>query len=82
MEDVIASGFNRAWDGTYLYQYQKDKWTNGTYWIYNDSFYWYISDSEYHYGDDHIKARMAYARLLNPRGNYTGFAGEPNGVVS
>lgn len=77
---VIATGFDRDWDGTYVLTYP-DKWTNGTYWLYHDSYYWYISVSQYLYGPAFSKAKMVFTGLVDPKGNYDGIYGNPNGEV-
>lgn len=80
MSTIIATGFDRAWDGVYTLYYP-DHWTNGTYWIYRDSFYWYISESPYLYGDSYIKAYLVFESVVDPRGSYIGTSGNPNGSV-
>jgi len=88
LQTLTASGFGEDWDGTYVYQYQKDKWKNGDYWIFRNSYYYMISSSEYlFFEEEHLKARMALpmdnnAPIDDPTGNYNGVNGEPNGSVS
>jgi hypothetical protein len=79
--ELCASGFGTAVDGNYQLMY-RDHWTNGTYWIYKDSWYWMISNSEFYYGEGYIVARKAYVAGSWANGSYTGVDGNPSGNVA
>lgn len=83
--EICATGFDAGVNGTYSAIYgEVDHWSNGTYYLYHDSFYWYISDSDYTWEEGHRKARKAYEvgnDYVKPTGNYTGLDGNPDGVI-
>jgi len=95
--DLCASGFGEAWDGTYniiLTDFEsRDRWinSNGRYWLYHDSWYWYISSSPTFYGDkidSTTDGKYAVARKAwtvndpSPVGHYEGIDANPDGDVS
>lgn len=67
--ELCAYGFGSAIDGTYQLMYQ-DHWTNGTYWIYKDSFWWMISTSEFLYDTDHLVCIKTYVAGSWANGTY------------
>lgn len=79
--ELCASGFGTAVDGNY-HLVSIDHWTNGTYWIYKDSYYWMISSSEFLYETGYIVARKAYVAGSWADGAYTGVDGNPSGNVA
>ena len=86
--EFCAYGFGEDWDGTYAVDFDKagkescaDLWTNGSYWIYRNSYYWMISASPYLYDDRYLVARKAYEDGSSPVGSYTGYNGNPDGAV-
>lgn len=81
--ELCASGFGTAVDGNYTMNYRdRDHWTNGTYWIYRDSFYWMISSSEFLYGTGYIVARKDYVPGSWANGHYDGVDGHSSGDVA
>jgi hypothetical protein len=95
MADIVtASGFNRPWDGVYERKKEPSHWvhTSGDYWIWRDSENWYLGASPIKYTEEALKATSPLvietspegfiAPIIDPKGDYTGQFGNPNGVVS
>lgn len=79
--ELCASGFGTAVDGQYAL-ISVDHWSNGTYWIYKDSYYWMISSSEFLYETGYLVARKAYVAGSWADGDYVDVDGNPSGVVA
>lgn len=79
--ELCASGFGNDIDGQYDLM-SVDHWTNGTYWIYKDSYYWMISTSEYMYEPGYLVARKEYVAGSWADGHYEGVDGNPSGDVA
>jgi hypothetical protein len=79
--ELCFSGFGGNIDGQYYLMYC-DHWSNGTYWLYKDSFNWIISSSEFLYGEGYIIARKEYVAGSWANGNYVGVNGNPSGTVA
>ena len=82
---ICAKGFGENWDGTYE-QIEFDRYAkmpDQDYWIFHDSWYWFISTSQYQYGEPRRLAQMEFdTAIVDPKGDYTGIDGEPDGTVS
>jgi len=69
--ELCANGFaNPDINGTYTL-YSIDLWTNGTYWIYKDSWWWMISKSPtFNYHPEYLTAIKAYVPGSWANGEY------------
>jgi hypothetical protein len=67
--ELCASGFGNGIDGQYNLMYT-DHWTNGTYWIYKDSWWWMISTSEFLYEPTYLVAIKPYTAGTWANGDY------------
>ena len=87
--EICASGFDANVNGTYS-MIATDIWSNGTYYIYHDSYYWYISDSQYTWEITHRVARRTYEVATDytrvygngAYGDYTGLDGHSSGRIA
>ncbi len=78
--ELCLTGFGSGIDGQYYLMYDSH-WSNGTYWIYRDSFYWFISSSEFLYGEGYVIARKDYVAGSWANGSYYGVYGGSSGNV-